>query len=92
MPSVATPAPLADQDTLNFNGVEITSREALLKLTRVFNLARMPSASVPCGFSTDGLPLGLMLGGARLNDALVLRAAHAYQTATDWHTRQPPLG
>ncbi len=92
MPSVATPAPLAEQDTLNFNGVEITSREALLKLTRVFNLARMPSASVPCGFSPDGLPLGLMLGGARLNDALVLRAVHAYQTATDWHTRQPPLG
>ena len=91
MPTVATPAPLAGQDTLTFNGTEVSSREALLRLTRVFNLARMPSASVPCGFSPDGLPLGLMLGGARLNDALVLRAAHAYQTATDWHERRPAM-
>ncbi len=92
MPTVATPAPLAEQDTLTLGGVEIASREALLRLTRVFNLARMPSASVPCGFSPDGLPIGLMLGGARLNDALVLRASHTYQTATDWHLHEPSLG
>ncbi|MDE2838398.1 MAG: amidase [Chloroflexota bacterium] len=92
MPTVATPAPLAEQDMLTLGGVEISSREALLRLTRVFNLARMPSASVPCGFSPDALPIGLMLGGARLDDALVLRAVHTYQAATDWHLRQPPLG
>ena len=92
MPTVATPAPLAEQVMLTLGGVEIPSREALLRLTRVFNLARMPSASVPCGFSPEGLPIGLMLGGARLNDALVLRAAHTYQTATDWHLHEPPLG
>ena len=91
MPTVATPAPLAEQVMLTLGGVEISSREALLRLTRVFNLARMPSASVPCGFSPDGLPIGLMLGGARLNDALVLRAAYAYQTATGWHERRAPL-
>ena len=92
MPTVATPAPLAEQVMLTLGGVEIPSREALLRLTRVFNLARMPSASVPCGFSPEGLPIGLMLGGARLNDALVLRAAHTYQTATEWHLHEPPLG
>ena len=92
MPSVATPAPLREQETLTLGGVEVSSREALLRLTRVFNLARMPSVSVPCGFSPDGLPIGLMLGGARLNDALVLRTAHAYQTATTWHELRAPVG
>ena len=91
-PTVAAPAPLRDQETMTIAGREVSSREALLRLTRICNLSRSPSASVPCGFSADGLPLGLMLSGARLNDALVLRAAHAYQSATDWHTRRPALG
>lgn len=91
-PAVAAPAPFRDQETIMIGGGEVSSREALLRLTRVFNLSRSPSASVPCGFSKDGLPIGLMLSGARLRDALVLRAAHAYQSVTDWHTRQAPLG
>lgn len=91
-PTVAAPAPLRDQETITIAGGEVSSREALLRLTRVFNLSRSPSASAPCGFSKDGLPIGLMLSGARLRDALVLRAVHAYQSATDWHTRRAPLG
>ncbi len=57
----------------------------------MFNLSRSPSASVLRGFSKDSLPIGLMLSGARVRAALVLRAAHAYQSATDWHARQAPL-
>ena len=91
-PTVAAPAPLREQETMTIAGKEVSSREALLRLTRVFNLSRSPSASAPCGFSNDGLPIGLMLSGARLNDALVLRAVRAYQSATDWHARQAPLG
>ena len=91
-PTVAAPAPLREQETMTIAGKEVSSREALLRLTRVFNLSRSPSASAPCGFSKDGLPVGLMLSGARLNDALVLRAVRAYQSATDWHARQAPLG
>ena len=49
---------------------------------------RYATTNLPGGL----LPLGLMLNGARLNDALVLRAAHAYQSATDWHARRAPLG
>ena len=92
MPTVAAPAPHRDQETMEIAGRDVPVREALLRLTRIFNLSRMPSVSVPCGFSTDGLPLGLMLGGARFDDARVLRAAHAYQAATDWHTREAPVG
>jgi aspartyl-tRNA(Asn)/glutamyl-tRNA(Gln) amidotransferase subunit A len=56
-----------------------------------FNITQQPAASVPCGFTGDGLPIGLQLVGPRHADAAVLAAAHAYQLATDWHTRRPPL-
>ncbi|MGI5127623.1 amidase [Pseudonocardia sp. CA-107938] len=56
-----------------------------------FNITQQPAASVPCGFSRAGLPIGLQLVGPRHADAAVLAAAHAYQQVTDWHTRRPPL-
>jgi aspartyl-tRNA(Asn)/glutamyl-tRNA(Gln) amidotransferase subunit A len=56
-----------------------------------FNLTQQPAASVPCGFTSDGLPIGLQIVGPRHADAAVLAAAHAYQQATDWHHRRPPL-
>ncbi|SHK91819.1 aspartyl-tRNA(Asn)/glutamyl-tRNA(Gln) amidotransferase subunit A [Pseudonocardia thermophila] len=59
--------------------------------TYPFNMTQQPAASVPCGFSRAGLPIGLQIVGPRHADAAVLAAAHAYQTVTDWHTRRPPL-
>jgi aspartyl-tRNA(Asn)/glutamyl-tRNA(Gln) amidotransferase subunit A len=58
--------------------------------TTPFNLAAVPAASVPCGFTADGLPLGLQIVGRRYDDGTVLRAAWAYEHATDWHRRRPP--
>ena len=49
--------------------------------TYPFNLTGQPAASVPCGFSTDGLPIALQIVGGPRNDALVLRAARAFETA-----------
>ena len=63
-----------------------------LRFTGVFNQTWQPSLSIPCGFGAEGLPLGLMLTGARWNERLVLRAGHAFQQATDWHTARPPVG
>ncbi len=63
-------------------------------LTDVFtvslNLVGMCGISIPCGFS-DGMPVGLQFMGPALGESTILRAAHAYQQATDWHTRRPPL-
>ena len=55
------------------------------------NVARTPALVLPCGFSKDGLPLGLQLLARPAGDAQVLRAGHAYQFASDWHLRRPAL-
>ncbi len=54
-----------------------------------FNLTQQPAASVPCGFTASGLPVGLQIVGARYEDALVLRAAHAYQSVRPLTDRRP---
>ena len=64
---------------------------ALTQYTRPFNLNGFPAITVPCGFSEDGLPIGLQLAGRPFDEETVLRAAHAYEQATDWHMRRPPL-
>ncbi|HEX6957439.1 MAG TPA: amidase [Ferrovibrio sp.] len=56
-----------------------------------FNLTQQPAISVPCGFSQSGLPIGLQLVAPMHRDDLVLRAAAAYEAATDWHKQRPKL-
>jgi aspartyl-tRNA(Asn)/glutamyl-tRNA(Gln) amidotransferase subunit A len=53
------------------------------------NLAGLPAVSVPCGFDDAGLPIGLHLIGRPLDEAGVLKTAHAYEQATAWHQRLP---
>jgi len=55
------------------------------------NLSGIPGVSVPCGFSTAGLPIGLQVLGRPLDEARVLRAAYAYEQATTWRSRRPEL-
>jgi aspartyl-tRNA(Asn)/glutamyl-tRNA(Gln) amidotransferase subunit A len=56
-----------------------------------FNMTQQPAATVPCGFTSAGLPVGLQIVGPRHSDHRVLAAAKAYQDATDWTSRRPPL-
>ncbi|MGE0006819.1 MAG: amidase [Parvibaculaceae bacterium] len=56
-----------------------------------FNLTQQPAASVPCGFTKAGLPIGLHIVGRMFDDEGVLRAAHAYEEAGGWSGRRPPL-
>jgi len=55
------------------------------------NLAGLPGISVRCGFSLAGLPIGLQFIGRPFDEATLLRAAHAYEQATSWQTRRPPM-
>jgi len=54
------------------------------------NLTGMPAMSTPCGFTPDGLPIGLQLQGNHFAEAQLLNVAHRYQQVTDWHLRAPP--
>lgn len=56
------------------------------------NLAGIPGMSVPCGFSADGLPIGMQLLAAPFAEETLLRAGHLYQRHTSWHTRLAPVG
>ncbi len=56
-----------------------------------FNMAWNPAATVPCGMTSDGLPIGLQIVGRRFDDLGVLQAAAAVEAALPWAGRQPPL-
>jgi aspartyl-tRNA(Asn)/glutamyl-tRNA(Gln) amidotransferase subunit A len=56
-----------------------------------FNLTGLPTLALPCGFSPSGLPLSLQISGRPFEEGTVLRIGHAYEQATTWHTRRPPL-
>jgi aspartyl-tRNA(Asn)/glutamyl-tRNA(Gln) amidotransferase subunit A len=55
------------------------------------NLAGIPAISVPCGFSQAGLPIGLQILGRPFGEETVLRSAHAYEQATEWRVKRPPV-
>jgi aspartyl-tRNA(Asn)/glutamyl-tRNA(Gln) amidotransferase subunit A len=56
-----------------------------------FNVMGLPAVSLPCGFSKSGLPIGLMIVGPTFSEGKVLAVANAYEKATQWHLRKPPL-
>ena len=66
-------------------------RSALIRLTRPFNFSGHPACSVPCGFSSAGLPIGMQIIGRPFDETTVLRVADAYQRLSDWHARRPVL-
>jgi aspartyl-tRNA(Asn)/glutamyl-tRNA(Gln) amidotransferase subunit A len=55
------------------------------------NLAGLPAVSVPCGFTTNQLPIGLQLTGRRFDESTMLRTAEAYERDTEWSTQSPPI-
>lgn len=79
-----TPAPAAPSTTSRAS-VDPESN------TRPFNGYGLPVISIPCGFSKDGLPIGLQIAGPLFAETKVLALAHAYQQATEWHKRRPGL-
>jgi len=66
-------------------------RNPELENTGEFNVYGIPAISVPCGFTASGLSIGLMIAGPRFSEGRVLALASAYEKATEWHKRQPPI-
>ena len=89
LPTLGKPAQrIGDLDQI------ITSKQMGLRvpylLTSIFNLASAPAISVPCGLSSQGLPIGLQIGGRPGGEETVLKVAHSYEQNTPWHTMRPP--
>jgi aspartyl-tRNA(Asn)/glutamyl-tRNA(Gln) amidotransferase subunit A len=87
-PTMPMPAPaISDlkKDPAALRPAELT----LLRNTRPFNVWGLPAISVPCGFTKSGLPIGLQIVGPHWREDLVLRLAHGYELATEWHKRHP---
>ncbi len=59
--------------------------------TAPFDVYGVPALSLPCGFSKEGLPIGLMIAGPHFSEGKVLALAYAFQQATDWYTRKPRI-
>jgi aspartyl-tRNA(Asn)/glutamyl-tRNA(Gln) amidotransferase subunit A len=84
--TAATQVPAQD-----IEGSDLSLTWALIRLTNPINLLGLPAISLPCGFTKAALPIGLQLIGRWWDESTVFRAAHAYEQATDWHTRRPPV-
>jgi len=88
---IATPT----TPTAAFKVGEKTADPLQMYLSDIFtisvNLAGVPGISVPCGFTSDNLPVGLQLIGKHFDEESILQVAHAYEQSTDWHKRKPAL-
>lgn len=92
MPTTIAPAAAHGVLERDIGGRRLLTRESALMFTRVFNQNGLPATSTPCGFSADGLPLGLMLVGRAFADGLVLRATATYERETGWAGRIAEVG
>jgi aspartyl-tRNA(Asn)/glutamyl-tRNA(Gln) amidotransferase subunit A len=90
-PTTPEPAPTIADVTTGAAADIVARMGRFSRFTRPFNGLGLPAVSVPCGFSTLGLPLAAQLVGAPFDEPTVLRVAHAYEQAAGWWTRRPAL-
>lgn len=89
LPCIPVPVPSIAEDC---DGEAGTGASDIMDFTRAINYLGLPAASVPAGFTANGLPASFQLIGRHFAEAGVLAAAHAYQGVTEWHKREPALG
>ena len=91
-PTIPITAAKIGQKTVMISGKEWDVRLATTRFMRALNLAGLPLLSVPSGFDSGGMPIGLQIIGALFDERTVLEVGHAYERATEWHKRRPPVG
>lgn len=90
-PTLPIPAPLIEQKVVEWDGETEPVLGALTRNTRLFNITGLPAITVPCGFTSNQLPIGLQIAGRAFDEATVLRAAHTYEQDAGWFERRPDL-
>jgi aspartyl-tRNA(Asn)/glutamyl-tRNA(Gln) amidotransferase subunit A len=88
VPSLPITPPRIDQGTVQRGSGTEPTGVALTRCTRHFNVIGLPAISIPCGFTADGLPMGLQIAGRPFDEATVLRAAHAYEQDAKWFEKR----
>jgi aspartyl-tRNA(Asn)/glutamyl-tRNA(Gln) amidotransferase subunit A len=88
---LVVPTCMALPNTIEEAMANPTGEPSMIRNTMPFNVFGIPAISVPCGFTRAGLPIGLQIIGPRLGEARVLALAHAFEQATEWYRREPPL-
>jgi aspartyl-tRNA(Asn)/glutamyl-tRNA(Gln) amidotransferase subunit A len=89
VPTVPIPAPRTHEKFAEINSHREPVRSALIRLNRPQNVTGLPAITVPCGFTRTGLPIGIQIIGRAFDETTVLRLAHAYEEATQWHYLRP---
>jgi aspartyl-tRNA(Asn)/glutamyl-tRNA(Gln) amidotransferase subunit A len=89
-PTVPVPAPLIGAESVQIDGVQTGVRPAIVGHSRPANFTGLPAISIPCGYTRDGLPVGLQIIGRAFDEAMILRIAFSYERANDWGARHPP--
>jgi aspartyl-tRNA(Asn)/glutamyl-tRNA(Gln) amidotransferase subunit A len=90
-PTLPVTAVPADQDVATLPDGQAPVVATYLRFCAAVNVAGLPALSLPCGFDRSGLPIGLQLIGRPFAEATLLRIGRAYERATDWSERRPPL-
>jgi aspartyl-tRNA(Asn)/glutamyl-tRNA(Gln) amidotransferase subunit A len=90
-PTTPIAAPRLGQQEVDIDGAQETVRSALVRLNRPANFTGDPAISVPCGFTREGLPVGMQLIARHWSEPRLQAIAAAYENATAWHSRRPPL-
>ncbi len=88
-PTTLIAASKIDEPIIHIGDKEFVVAAHIARATRPFNMTGLPTISVPCGFTPDGLPIGLQIIGRPFEETTVLHVAYAYEQSTPWHERHP---
>jgi amidase len=86
------PVPIPTLTKMGEYGADPNILLSILRFTAVFDFSGSPTITLPMGMASDHMPLSMQLVGPHLSEDVLARAAHAFQSITDWHTQRPPIG
>tara|TARA_Y100000590_G_scaffold415966_1_gene514329 strand:+ start:772 stop:2187 length:1416 start_codon:yes stop_codon:yes gene_type:complete len=89
-PMVPSGAPKIGQTEVDLGSKHQGIIPTLTQYTRAFNINGFPAMTLPCGFTDSNMPIGLQIAGRPWEEETVLKVGHAFEKATDWHTKRPP--